>query len=272
MKPTAPRYDPALTDSIMRQVRIEAESETLHRQRRTRLISASLACTCIATALWFTHTLWQPTDPLSQSCAELATRQNLTGEWHLDTDPSQRYTPAATALAIHALAQKAPDYAPEILAGVNALLSHQSPQGAFGDTQATGQYNHAIVTQVLADLYRTGNYPLLKVPLQKALHTLSIRQLETGGWALSSTDQANRFLTAWNYQTLKIAQAATLPIPNRILGRAKRLLNRFPDIDRDQSKPPAIYYDAFIQLSGGRPSIHTLAPKRFPRAFLAGLK
>lgn len=264
------KYDPALTDSIMRQIRNEAQGEQLRRRAARRICATIVIVPVLVASLWGLVGDSR-LDTVQDDLQRLAKTQTISGEWQPEFPGAERYTLALSALAVHALTMDREQYAVEVLAGVNALLVQQSPLGEFGGLDQAGQYNHAIVTQVLVDLYATGDYPLLKAPTARALTALFKRQTEDGGWSFSTHRTPHRALTVWNLHTLTMARRANLVDMTASIGKARRYLAQNTPTHYPQEQPPAIYYDAFVQLSGGSSTLRTTQPLRLPDEFLVSL-
>ncbi len=127
--------------------------------------------------------------------------------------------------------RSASTFRPVVNKGIKKLLGWQQADGSFGPSN----YEHAIVTQTLAQAYAQTNDETLRTPVTRAVRVILDRQNQDPsaqgsganglGWDYTAaTGRNDSSVTGWNIMALKSAMIAGIPGAEKGLNGSKRWL------------------------------------------------
>ncbi len=151
-----------------------------------------------------------------------------------------RSDPGGTALALQAFlgagqTHRSGKYRDVVAHGLQYLLRVQDDDGDLrgrnSDRQA-GMYVHAQAAIVLCEAYKlTGDWTLHN-PAQRAIDFLCSAQHRRGGWRYLPGQAGDTSVIGWQLMALHTAKAAYLDVPDDVLRKASRYLDR-AQVDED---------------------------------------
>jgi hypothetical protein len=116
-----------------------------------------------------------------------------------------------------------------------ALVKRQSDKGDFTKVKQRGEtpianhhtfYTQAICTFALCELYAMSEDSSLRVPAQKAVDYLIVRQDRQGGWRYGDRSDSDLSVTGWVVMALQSARMAGLNVPQNTLYRISGFLDK----------------------------------------------
>jgi hypothetical protein len=116
-----------------------------------------------------------------------------------------------------------------------ALLRRQSDKGDFTTVKQDKEssvsahhtfYTQAICTFALCELYAMSEDSALRVPAQKAVDYLVVRQDRLGGWRYGDRSESDLSVTGWVVMALQSARMAGLNVPQNTLYRISGFLDK----------------------------------------------
>ncbi len=117
-------------------------------------------------------------------------------------------------------------YRRQVQRGIQWLLAHQRPDGSFYPLGAGRMYAHGLATIALCEAYGMTGDSRLRLPAQKAVDYIVQAQHSAGGWRYMPGTPGDTSVTGWQLMALRSAQVAGLRVPEVVLERAGRFLDR----------------------------------------------
>ena len=117
-------------------------------------------------------------------------------------------------------------YRRHVLRGVQWLLAHQRPDGAFRPMGTGQMYSHGLAAIAVCELYGLTQDSRLRLPAQKAVDYIVQAQHSQGGWRYLPGQAGDTSVTGWQLMALRSAQVAGLRVPQSVFDRANRFLDR----------------------------------------------
>jgi len=118
-------------------------------------------------------------------------------------------------------------YSENVRRGLNYLIQIQRSDGGLGGNAANFEYNysHAMATLAISEAYGMTGDSGLDAPVRKAIgYTLANQNPTTGGWRYNSWDAGDTSQLGWQWMSLKSAELAGIPIPEKARSGVIRFL------------------------------------------------
>lgn len=127
-------------------------------------------------------------------------------------------------------------YKDVVKSGTRFLQRIQDPEGCFGQRIEHFMYPHCVATLAMAEAYRMGKSPLLRIPVEKGVSFIVKAQNrdESGGGLLGwrykvRSGRNDTSVTGWALRALLSARAADLPVPAEALRGGLTWIERMTD-------------------------------------------
>lgn len=122
--------------------------------------------------------------------------------------------------------QNGGQYRKVIASGLDWLKANQLDDGDLRGVGIGRMYAHALATIALCEAYALTKDKSLAEPAQRAINFIVEAQHGEGGWRYEPGESGDTSVVGWQIMALRSGQLAYLRVPDRVLSKADRYLDR----------------------------------------------
>ena len=164
----------------------------------------------------------------------LCANQEADGSWDAEKwGGSRNFEIALTALPAIAVIGRNPTTPERAAAAARAiqwLRAQQSEDGTIGPSNFGTPYNHGLATLALLYSYRQNQDQDLRGPIGAAITAMVRAQTREGGWGWTGSLLADKTITAWHVEALRLADELGMENSKAALGRGLAWVAAHPDL------------------------------------------